>query len=198
MQVLCKAPHTTQALTSSLLSLKINLFPHGDKIWGSCCCFSSSPTSWREQGIFTWTIVAILHLRSTALDKRIICNDYVNMMSHIPVQYRPLGAKTNPGLQMHLKLPSSFIHIPFKHMLVVVHSSWSRKINRKIMSFFILKEISGMIIPGFFSPSFITIKEIQKNILTARKTNSEYTSYFSQSKILNHFSFNLASLSIVV
>ena len=30
-----------------------------------------------------------------------------------------------PGLQMHLKLPSSLMHMPLRHMLVVAHSSWS-------------------------------------------------------------------------
>lgn len=42
-----------------------------------------------------------------------------------PTHMRPLVSSRYPGLQMHLKLPSSFMHSPFKHMFLIRHSSWS-------------------------------------------------------------------------
>lgn len=38
---------------------------------------------------------------------------------------RPLLSSRNPGLQMHLKLPSSLMHSPLRHMFLIRHSSWS-------------------------------------------------------------------------
>lgn len=46
-------------------------------------------------------------------------------MMNSPTHMRPLVSSRNPGLQMHLKLPSSLIHSPFRHMFLIRHSSWS-------------------------------------------------------------------------
>ena len=50
--------------------------------------------------------------------------------SFSPTQWRPPGASRKPGLQRHVKLPSSFRHTPLAHMVVVAHSLWSGDTRR--------------------------------------------------------------------
>lgn len=44
---------------------------------------------------------------------------------HLPTQNRPVPSNKYPGLQMHLKLPSSLMHMPFRQMFLIKHSSVS-------------------------------------------------------------------------
>ena len=45
--------------------------------------------------------------------------------TNTPTHMRPLLSRRNPGLQMHLKLPSSLMQSPLRHMFLIRHSSWS-------------------------------------------------------------------------
>lgn len=42
-----------------------------------------------------------------------------------PMHMRPLVSSRYPGMQMHLKLPSSLMHSPLRQMFLIRHSSWS-------------------------------------------------------------------------
>lgn len=52
--------------------------------------------------------------------------------TNTPTHMRPLVSSRNPGLQMHLKLPSSLIHNPLRHMFLIRHSSWSMDEQKQI------------------------------------------------------------------
>lgn len=53
-------------------------------------------------------------------------------LRNTPTHMRPPASSRNPGLQMHLKLPSSLMQSPLRHMFLIRHSSMSVNEHKEI------------------------------------------------------------------